>query len=88
MKAVQAAMECHKSQMVWFRKLYIRFSRYMIVNTLTELNRETIQFDFIGWIERRFRVRDPFKTLTLYFPSYKMRKSMKITKELRFKFPE
>lgn len=87
MKAVQAAMECHKSQMLWFRKLYIRFSRYMIVNTLTELNRETIQFDFIGWIER-FRVREPFTTLTLYFSSSKTRKSMKLTKELRFKFPE
>lgn len=48
MKLVQSAMQCHKSQMLWFRKLYIRFSRYMIVNTLNELNRETIQFDFIG----------------------------------------
>lgn len=28
----------HKSQMVWFRKLYIRFSRYMIINTLREMS--------------------------------------------------
>lgn len=31
------AMSAHQSQMVWFRKLYIVFSRYMYVNTLTEL---------------------------------------------------
>ncbi len=28
------AMVCHKSQYVWFRRLYIFFSRYMIMNTL------------------------------------------------------
>ena len=28
------AMKKHKSQFVWFRKLYIRFSRYLIMNTL------------------------------------------------------
>jgi N-acetylglucosaminylphosphatidylinositol deacetylase len=27
-------MKTHKSQMVWFRYLYIWFSRYMIVNDL------------------------------------------------------
>lgn len=31
------AMKCHKTQMVWFRKLYIIFSRYMYVNTLQEV---------------------------------------------------
>ncbi|XP_045187071.2 N-acetylglucosaminyl-phosphatidylinositol de-N-acetylase-like [Mercenaria mercenaria] len=31
------AMSAHQSQMLWFRKLYIVFSRYMYVNTLTEL---------------------------------------------------
>ncbi|CAJ0916833.1 14228_t:CDS:2 [Entrophospora sp. SA101] len=28
------AMECHKSQLVWFRYLYLRFSRYMFINEL------------------------------------------------------
>lgn len=31
------AMWAHESQLVWFRKLYMLFSRYMYVNTLTEL---------------------------------------------------
>ena len=33
----QKAMHAHRSQLVWFRKLYILFSRFMIINTLTEL---------------------------------------------------
>ncbi|KAL7748872.1 hypothetical protein RI367_005785 [Sorochytrium milnesiophthora] len=28
------AMYCHRSQLVWFRRLYILFSRYMVVNVL------------------------------------------------------
>ncbi|KAH3853283.1 N-acetylglucosaminyl-phosphatidylinositol de-N-acetylase-like [Dreissena polymorpha] len=32
------AMTAHKSQLVWFRKLYIFFSRYMYVNTLYKLD--------------------------------------------------
>ncbi|XP_052768896.1 N-acetylglucosaminyl-phosphatidylinositol de-N-acetylase-like [Mya arenaria] len=31
------AMAAHNSQFVWFRKLYIIFSRYMYVNTLCEM---------------------------------------------------
>ena len=31
------AMMAHKSQLVWFRKLYVLFSRYMYVNTLQQL---------------------------------------------------
>ena len=27
-------MAAHQSQFVWFRQLYINFSRYMIINTL------------------------------------------------------
>ncbi|CRK96615.1 CLUMA_CG009884, isoform A [Clunio marinus] len=46
-KIVQAAMHQHKSQMVWFRKLYIIFSRYMLINSLTELNQESIEFDIL-----------------------------------------
>lgn len=30
----KGAMEKHESQMVWFRKLYVIFSRYMSVNEL------------------------------------------------------
>ncbi|KAF9197964.1 hypothetical protein BGZ49_001369, partial [Haplosporangium sp. Z 27] len=30
----KSAMEKHVSQMVWFRKLYVYFSRYMSVNEL------------------------------------------------------
>ncbi|XP_026579102.1 N-acetylglucosaminyl-phosphatidylinositol de-N-acetylase [Pseudonaja textilis] len=28
------AMRCHHSQMLWFRYLYVRFSRYMVINSL------------------------------------------------------
>ncbi|CAG8641483.1 1050_t:CDS:2 [Ambispora gerdemannii] len=28
------AMKCHKTQLVWFRRLYVKFSRYMIINNL------------------------------------------------------
>jgi len=34
----QKAMRQHKSQMVWFRWLYIFFSRYMALNELTRIN--------------------------------------------------
>jgi N-acetylglucosaminylphosphatidylinositol deacetylase len=46
-RIVQKAMKEHKSQMVWFRKLYITFSRYMLINSLTEMNLETIEFDIL-----------------------------------------
>ncbi|XP_026466017.1 N-acetylglucosaminyl-phosphatidylinositol de-N-acetylase-like [Ctenocephalides felis] len=36
-KRIQKAMKEHNSQMVWFRSLYITFSRYMLVNTLEEI---------------------------------------------------
>ncbi|KAG8122572.1 hypothetical protein E2320_018057 [Naja naja] len=28
------AMWCHHSQLLWFRRLYVRFSRYMVINSL------------------------------------------------------
>ncbi|NWI57353.1 PIGL acetylase, partial [Calyptomena viridis] len=28
------AMWCHRSQLLWFRRLYVLFSRYMVVNSL------------------------------------------------------
>lgn len=37
----QKAMHAHRSQLVWFRKLYILFSRFMIINTLEELTWKT-----------------------------------------------
>lgn len=46
-KTVQNAMHQHKSQMMWFRKLYIVFSRYMLINSLSELNLESIEFDIL-----------------------------------------
>ncbi|GFN95553.1 N-acetylglucosaminyl-phosphatidylinositol de-n-acetylase [Plakobranchus ocellatus] len=33
----QRAMCAHRSQMVWFRALYIIFSRYMVINTFCEV---------------------------------------------------
>jgi len=44
---VQLAMRQHKSQLLWFRKLYIIFSRYMLINSLVELNLESIEFDIL-----------------------------------------
>ena len=35
---IQSAMKAHKSQFTWFRKLYVMFSRYMVVNTLQSVN--------------------------------------------------
>ncbi|XP_076344512.1 N-acetylglucosaminyl-phosphatidylinositol de-N-acetylase-like isoform X1 [Tachypleus tridentatus] len=36
----QKAMTAHYSQLVWFRWLYILFSRYMIINSLVELKKK------------------------------------------------
>jgi len=36
----QKAMLAHKSQMEWFRWLYIVFSRYMVINTYTQVSLE------------------------------------------------
>ncbi|MBW00877.1 N-acetylglucosaminyl-phosphatidylinositol de-N-acetylase, partial [Eschrichtius robustus] len=30
----QKAMSCHRSQLLWFRHLYVLFSRYMRINSL------------------------------------------------------
>ncbi|XP_017268046.1 N-acetylglucosaminyl-phosphatidylinositol de-N-acetylase [Kryptolebias marmoratus] len=32
-KRAKAAMMCHRSQLLWFRYLYVAFSRYMFINT-------------------------------------------------------
>lgn len=33
----QRAMSCHRSQLLWFRHLYVLFSRYMRINSLNFL---------------------------------------------------
>lgn len=37
-RRVQQAMYAHHSQLVWFRRLYIYFSRFMFINTLREIH--------------------------------------------------
>lgn len=37
MNHVFGAMQQHKSQLVWFRYLYLAFSRYIIINTLRRI---------------------------------------------------
>nr|XP_014349838.1 PREDICTED: N-acetylglucosaminyl-phosphatidylinositol de-N-acetylase [Latimeria chalumnae] len=39
-KRAKNAMWCHRSQLLWFRHLYLFFSRYMFVNTFHLLSRE------------------------------------------------
>ncbi|XP_076133852.1 N-acetylglucosaminyl-phosphatidylinositol de-N-acetylase [Alosa pseudoharengus] len=36
-KQAKRAMFCHRSQLLWFRHLYILFSRYMFVNTFQDI---------------------------------------------------
>ncbi|KAA0717335.1 N-acetylglucosaminyl-phosphatidylinositol de-N-acetylase [Triplophysa tibetana] len=40
-KRAKKAMLCHHSQLVWFRRLYILFSRYMVMNTFQAVAVET-----------------------------------------------
>ena len=44
-RRVTRAMKQHKSQMVWFRYLYIMFSRYMVINTLRKINLVDIELE-------------------------------------------
>ncbi|XP_029924385.1 N-acetylglucosaminyl-phosphatidylinositol de-N-acetylase [Myripristis murdjan] len=36
-RRAKEAMRCHRTQLLWFRYLYIFFSRYMLVNTFQEI---------------------------------------------------
>ncbi|XP_015117861.1 N-acetylglucosaminyl-phosphatidylinositol de-N-acetylase [Diachasma alloeum] len=45
-KLIHRAMAAHKSQYVWFRKLYMLFSRYTFINTLQEVNALDLELDF------------------------------------------
>ncbi|KAL8199025.1 UNVERIFIED_CONTAM: hypothetical protein K2H54_032106 [Gekko kuhli] len=33
-ETAKRAMQCHRSQLFWFRRLYVSFSRYMVINSL------------------------------------------------------
>ncbi|XP_038214965.1 N-acetylglucosaminyl-phosphatidylinositol de-N-acetylase [Zerene cesonia] len=44
-RRVLRAMKRHKSQMVWFRYLYVIFSRYMVINTLRKINLADIELE-------------------------------------------
>lgn len=42
---IKKAMKKHKSQYVWFRKLYMIFSRYTLINTFQEVNFLDLELD-------------------------------------------
>ncbi|XP_014467558.1 PREDICTED: N-acetylglucosaminyl-phosphatidylinositol de-N-acetylase isoform X2 [Dinoponera quadriceps] len=42
---IKKAMAAHKSQYVWFRKLYMVFSRYTFINTLQEVSALDLELD-------------------------------------------
>lgn len=42
---ILSAMEAHASQYVWFRKLYMIFSRYSLMNTLKEIELVDLELD-------------------------------------------
>ncbi|XP_063368968.1 N-acetylglucosaminyl-phosphatidylinositol de-N-acetylase [Cydia amplana] len=44
-RRVVRAMKRHRSQMVWFRHLYVMFSRYMIINTLRRISLADIELE-------------------------------------------
>ncbi|KAJ0173104.1 hypothetical protein K1T71_011280 [Dendrolimus kikuchii] len=44
-RRIVRAMRRHKSQMVWFRYLYVVFSRYMIINTLRRIRLADIELE-------------------------------------------
>ncbi|XP_046387041.1 N-acetylglucosaminyl-phosphatidylinositol de-N-acetylase [Ischnura elegans] len=44
---IQGAMKAHKSQYVWYRKLFVTFSRYVIINTLKEIEIVDLELDLL-----------------------------------------
>ncbi|CAK1541661.1 unnamed protein product [Leptosia nina] len=44
-RRVLRAMKRHQSQMVWFRYLYVIFSRYMVINTLRKISLADIELE-------------------------------------------
>lgn len=45
LKVAQNAMRQHRSQLLWFRYLYIYFSRYMLINSLRQIRISDIELD-------------------------------------------
>ncbi|KAG9339777.1 hypothetical protein JZ751_022443 [Albula glossodonta] len=39
-RQAKRAMLCHRSQLLWFRHLYLLFSRYMLINTFRVISQE------------------------------------------------
>lgn len=35
-------MQCHRSQLLWFRRIYMLFSRYVVINSLHLLEKTTL----------------------------------------------
>lgn len=44
-RLVQKSMAQHQSQLVWFRRLYVHFSRYMLINTLREMSISDVELE-------------------------------------------
>lgn len=44
-QTVRQAMAEHRSQMVWFRRLYVLFSRYMVINSWRELSVSDVELE-------------------------------------------
>ncbi|XP_023713340.1 N-acetylglucosaminyl-phosphatidylinositol de-N-acetylase [Cryptotermes secundus] len=44
-KILKTAMAAHRSQYVWFRKLYMNFSRYAVINTFKEIEILDLELD-------------------------------------------
>lgn len=44
-KVLKTAMAAHRSQYVWFRKLYMNFSRYAVINTFKEIEILDLELD-------------------------------------------
>ncbi|XP_050677363.1 N-acetylglucosaminyl-phosphatidylinositol de-N-acetylase isoform X2 [Leptidea sinapis] len=44
-RRIVRAMKRHKSQMVWFRHLYVMFSRYIVINTLRKVSLADIELE-------------------------------------------
>lgn len=42
---IHKAMKQHRSQLLWFRRLYMLFSRYMLINTLQEMDLVDIELE-------------------------------------------
>ncbi|CAJ0925092.1 3063_t:CDS:10 [Entrophospora sp. SA101] len=53
------AIECHKSQLIWFRYLYLRFSRYMFINDNNIIPQEPSK-DLKEWLDKEKAIIFPY----------------------------